>query len=292
MPKLLRGAVCALALSLAPVPAMAQDADPALWVVRDADTTIYLFGTMHAMKPGLSWFDEAVKKAFDSSGELVLEVVEPSPAELQATVMRLAVSADGKPLTDKLPEARRAELARTLAGYGMPANALDRFDPWFAAIMLGGLPLPKLGYDLTQGAEHVLSEAARASGKKIVGLESAEDQFAIFKAAPEATQIGYLGTLMDEADRVGPMLARIAALWSAGKADALGDTMNAEMRRTPDLAKRLITDRNARWAGWIADRMKAPGTVFLAVGAGHLGGAGNVRELLARRGLKAVRIRY
>lgn len=286
------GALAALTLSLVPVPAFAQDADPALWVVKDADTTIYLFGTMHAMKPGLSWFDEAVKKAFDSSDALVLEVVEPAPAELQAAVMRLAVSTDGKPLTDKLPEARRAELARTLAGYGMPANALDRFDPWFAAIMLAGLPLPKLGYDPASGAEHVLTEAAHASGKKLVGLETAEEQFALFKAAPEATQIAYLGTLMDETDRVGPMLARIATLWSAGKADALGETMNVEMRRTPELAKRLIADRNARWAGWIAERMKAPGTLFFAVGAGHLGGAGNVRELLARRGVQARRIQY
>ena len=216
------GALAALILSLAPVPAAAQDADPALWVIRDKDTTIYLFGTMHAMKPGLSWFDEAVKTAFDASGELVLEVAEPEPAELRALVMRLAVSADGKPLTGKLPEARRADLARTLAGYGMPANALDRFDPWFAA----------------------------------------------------------------------PILARILALWSAGEADALGALMNQEMARTPALAKRMIADRNARWTDWIAARMARPGTVFFAVGGGHLGGKGNVRELLAGRRIKVERVGY
>ncbi len=71
------------ALLLAATPACAQqapppapnDADPALWVVKDEDTTVYLFGTVHVLKPGLSWFDEAVKTAFDRSDELVLEIV-------------------------------------------------------------------------------------------------------------------------------------------------------------------------------------------------------------------------
>ena len=46
------------------------DADPALWVVRDADTTIYLFGTFHLLD-GRPWFNDEVKTAFDASSELV-----------------------------------------------------------------------------------------------------------------------------------------------------------------------------------------------------------------------------
>ena len=48
-----------------------------LWVVKDEDTTIYLFGSIHVLKPGLSWFDGAVKQAFDASDSLMLEVVLP-----------------------------------------------------------------------------------------------------------------------------------------------------------------------------------------------------------------------
>ena len=69
-----------------PTAAAAVDADPALWVVRDKDTTIYLFGTVHLLKPGLSWFDEGVKKAFDSSDELVLEMVQPDTPTMQSLV--------------------------------------------------------------------------------------------------------------------------------------------------------------------------------------------------------------
>ncbi|MGI9360936.1 MAG: TraB/GumN family protein, partial [Parasphingorhabdus sp.] len=62
-----------------------DDPDPALWVVKDEDTTIYLFGTIHILKPGLSWFDEAVKDAFDESEELVVEMIQPEPAEMVRT---------------------------------------------------------------------------------------------------------------------------------------------------------------------------------------------------------------
>ncbi|MES2444682.1 MAG: TraB/GumN family protein [Pseudomonadota bacterium] len=292
MSKLLRSALCALTLSLAPLPAAAQDVDPALWVVRDADTTIYLFGTVHVMKPGLGWFDEAVKTAFDASGELVLEMVEPPEAELRALVMRMAVASDGRTLTEKLPEASRADLAKALAALGKPATMLDRFEPWFAIVMLSGMQLPGLGYDPSLGADHVLTDAARAAGKKLVGFETPEGQLGMFDAAPEAQQIEYFGNLLDELDRIAPMTAQIMSLWGEGKPDVLGDALNAEMAKTPELAKRFLFDRNARWTDWIAERMKAPGTVFVAVGAGHLGGKGNVRELLARRGLRVERVVY
>jgi hypothetical protein len=292
MLKLLTGAVSALMLSLAPVPATAQDADPALWVVKDGDTTIYLFGTVHVMKPGLLWFDDAVKTAFDASGELVVETVEPPADALQALVMRVAVRTDGKTLTETLPEQRRLQLGAAMANLGMPAKALDRFEPWFASVMLSGLMLPKLGYDLTQGADRVLVAAARTQGKRLTGFETPEEQLGLFDAAPEEAQIAYLGTMLDELDRVAPLTAAVIGYWAEGKPDELGDAMNAEMNRTPALAKRLIADRNARWADWIVKRMDQPGVVFVAVGAGHLGGKGNVRELLARRGLKAKRILY
>ena len=113
MIRTLAAAISALALSLA-LPACAQqpaasapaanDADPALWVVKDKDTTIYLFGTIHVLKPGLTWFDEAVKTAFDRSDEVKLEIVMPDPATMQGLVQATGVAAPGTPpLTQQLP---------------------------------------------------------------------------------------------------------------------------------------------------------------------------------------------
>ena len=92
----------------------ANHADPALWVVRDADTTIYLFGTVHMLKPGLSWFDEGVKSAFDRSNELVLELVMPDQPEMQALVSELGMSPTGPSLPDQLPPAEAAKFRAAL----------------------------------------------------------------------------------------------------------------------------------------------------------------------------------
>ena len=74
--------------------------------------------------------------------------------------------------------------------------------------------------------------------------------------------------------------------------DALARTMNDSLKDSPEVAKTLLTDRNARWATWIKERLAKPGTVFVAVGAGHLAGNDSVQAQLAKQGIKAERIVY
>jgi uncharacterized protein len=269
-----------------------QDADPALWVVKDADTTIYLFGTIHVLKPGLSWFDEAVKTAFDKSDTLVLEMVEPDDATMKGLIARLAVNPTGPTLTEKLPADKRAAYAKAMNNLGVPPVALDRFDPWLAAVTLSVGGVAKLGYDPNSGAETALTDAAKAANKPIEGLETAAQQLGYFDNLPEPLQVQFLVSTVDDYGRLGQILDAMVTSWAAGDPETLGRTMNEEMRKTPELGKVLLADRNARWAEWIAKRMEKPGTVFMAVGAGHLAGADSVQAQLAKHQLSATRIEY
>ncbi|HEX8300132.1 TraB/GumN family protein [Sphingomonas sp.] len=270
----------------------AKDADPALWAVKDADTTIYLFGTVHVLKPGMTWFDEGVKAAFDKSDELVLEMVEPEMAAMQGLVMKMALNPTGPTLTEKLPAEKREAYAKAAADVGLPSAALDRFDPWFAAITLSVAGLPKLGYNPESGADRTLSAAAKAANKPVIGLETPEQQLGYFDSLPEPLQVKFLVATVDDYAKMGEMLDTMVANWSAGDPDALARTMNEGMRETPEIGKILLADRNARWAEWIEARMAKPGTVFLAVGAGHLAGGDSVQAFLAKRRLTAVRVAY
>ncbi|MCD2324798.1 TraB/GumN family protein [Sphingomonas sp. IC-56] len=290
----MRKFLAALALTLAPA-AYAQtstDSDPALWVVKDADTTVYLFGTVHVLKPGLSWFDEAVKTAFDKSDQLVIEMVEPDQAAIQQLVMKMAVNPTGPTLTEKLPADKREAYAKAMADVGIPAAAFDRLDPWVAAITLGSAGLPKLGYDPNSGADKVLANAAKSVNKPVQGLETLEQQLGYFDGLPEPLQVKFLVSTVDDYSKTGEILGKMIQTWSAGDPEALGKTMNEEMRDTPEIAKVLLTDRNVRWADWIQKRMAQPGTVFVAVGAGHLAGADSVQAQLAKRQLNATRVPY
>ena len=269
-----------------------RDADPALWVVRDADTTIYLFGTVHMLKPGLSWFDEAVKQAFDASGELVLETVVPDDAEMGALVAELGTQADGPALPDQLAPADAAALRKALPALGMAPEALDRTEPWLAATLLASLPLKKLGYDEKQGAEAVLTAAARKAGKPVSGLESVRQQLGYFDTLPMPAQRALLAETIRSLPQAGKTIDAAVAAWSAGDPDALGRLVNEDVAKSPELSEALLAKRNRNWAGWVERRMARPGTVFVAVGAGHLAGGGSVQDELATLGLKAERIPY
>jgi len=294
---LLFAAPGALAQQAMPVPAPAavetKDADPALWVVKDEDTTIYLFGTVHILRPGLSWFDEAVKKAFDSSGELVTELgVTPDAATAQPLIIKYGVNATGPTLTEKLPADKRAAFAKAVADLGLPLAVIDRLDPWLASVQMSMLALVKQGYNPQSGVEEALHNAAKAAGKPISGLETMEEQFSFFDSLSEEAQIKYLIETVDKLAEAGPILDKMVDEWAAGDADGLAALMNEGFSGTPEVAKKLLADRNARWAAWIDTRLEKPGIVFVAVGAGHLAGKDSVQSYLAERKIKATRIEY
>lgn len=297
MKTIMKAALTSLALMLA-LPACAQskptanDADPALWVVKDADTTIYLFGTIHVLKPGLSWFDEAVKTAFDKSDQLVLEMVQPDQATMQQIVLKNGIVTTGPTLTEQLPADKRGAYLKALTEAGLPPQAFDRMKPWLAGVTLSIMPIQKLGYDPKNGPETVLADAAKAAGKPVAGLETAEQQIGYFNGLSQKAQIEFLTSTVEDLPKAGEEMAEMVDEWAKGDPDALAKTMNESLKDSPEVAKTLLTDRNARWATWIKARMAKPGTIFIAVGAGHLAGNDSVQAQLARQGIKAQRIAY
>lgn len=268
-----------------------KDVDPAIWVVKDDDTTVYLFGTVHILKPGLGWFDEAVKDAFDKSDRLVLEMVEPSAAESQGIFMKVALDQSGKTLRSKLAESDRATYDGAMAKIGMPVEAFDPFDPWAAAITLQILGMTKSGFDMNSGVEKQLSAAAKASSKPVEGVETMAYQLNIFDTLPVEEQIAFLNESAKNVDQLGPGMDKLVELWAAPDPDALASAMN-EGLKNPKLYSVLLTQRNANWAKWIDAQMKKPGVTFMAVGAGHLAGTTSVQALLPAYGLTAQRVVY
>lgn len=270
----------------APLP----DADPAVWVVRDADTTVYLFGTFHLLD-GRPWFNDEVKTAFDASQELVLEAIIPeNPASLQPLIMQYAIDRSGRKLPDRLSAGDRAALARALAPLGAPANAFDSFKPWFVSLTLTVTAAQRLGISSANGPETILSQAARARQMRIGELEGMAWQIRLFDSMTDEQQMDQLRETLHEIDRMPRTLAPMLAAWSAGDVNQLRRIVNASGGDSPAVHRMIYTNRNASWARWIRERMARPGTVFIAVGAAHLAGTDNVQSQLRRLGLRATRV--
>jgi uncharacterized protein YbaP (TraB family) len=278
-----------------PPPIVTPDPDqakPALWMVRDADTTIYLFGTIHVLKPGTRWFGDRVKTAFDTSDELVLEMVQPDAKTMQNIVISNAGLKGGVKLPDRLPDRDQVRYMNVMSNFGMPLNTFDRAQPWYVATNLSILPLFKLGYSPAVAPEAVLTEAANAAKKPIVGLETAEQQIGFLANLSGPVQLTFLESTLREQSSVEKTMASMVDAWSTGDPDKLGILLNSDVGDSPELAKTLLFDRNARWAQWIKARLARPGTVFIAVGAGHLAGQQSVIDQLKALNLTATRVPY
>jgi len=281
----------------APAPATAPasqvplpDANPALWVVRDDDTTIYLFGTFHLLD-GRPWFDDEVRTAFDASSEVVLEAIIPeNPAELQPLIVQYALDPQGRSLSTLLSAEQNAALGRALQTLGAPPNAFDRFEPWFVAMSMTAVAAQQMGISSDNGPEGVITRAARARNIPVSELEGIEWQLRLFDGMPEELQLKQLRQSLDELDQIRETLQPMLAAWSDGDVERLQRIMEQSGDRDPALLQFLITNRNRTWAGWIQDRMSRPGVVFLAVGAAHLTGNDSVQNLLRARGLRAERV--
>ena len=270
-------------------PAPATIARPALWKLTDSDTTIYLFGTIHALPAGISWLEGPIAKALGSSQTLVTEIPEADPATMQAVVMKTAVLPKGQSLSAMLTPKARVNLGKAFKDNGLPGAAFDHFEPWFVAVTLSTMPMLKQGYSAENGVEVQLTKRAKTQGQSLIGLETVEYQLGLFDSLSQKVQINYLNDVVATLPKMGAELDKLVSHWSAGRPDKLAQVMNAN-EDDPQLIALLLTNRNKNWANWIKTRMDKPGTVFLAVGAGHLAGKGSVQAQLAARGFKTVRV--
>ena len=285
------GSSRALAAETTPAPAVATiNADPALWVIKDADTTIYLFGTVHVLKDNIKWFDGGVKAAYDASSEVVFELDLSNPQALQSAVMKMAIDPDGPALTQKIGPDMTASLEQALKDIGLPIAAFEKFEPWVLPVVMTGAALAKTGYKPESGVELQLVSALKKDSKTLVALETAEEQMGFFDSLPERVQIAFLKATIADLPKTGPVIDEMVAVWAKGNPEALEALLNKAMAASPELEKVLLNDRNARWADWVEKRMAKPGTVFMAVGAGHLAGKNSVQEMLKAKKLIATRI--
>ncbi|CAN5395069.1 TraB/GumN family protein [soil metagenome] len=264
---------------------------PALWKISDADTTIYLFGTIHLLPKGLAWESPKIDRAIRASDTLILEtILDPDPAKTGAIMVKLGVSPNLPPLMDRVPADKRASLQKVVDKSGVPLAALDKFETWAAALTLASAGLQELDASSEYGAEKVLTARFAAVHKPVTGLETPTEQLGYFDTLPEAAQRTFLVSIADDQSDSKAEFTRMIKAWSAGDVKQIALTFDDELKQSPELSEALLRRRNANWATWIQTRMAKPGTVFMAVGAGHLAGPESVEAMLAARGIKAVRL--
>ena len=261
-----------------------------MWVIRDKDSTIYLIGTVHALRPETQWNATKVNKAVTESTELWLEVADfDEEGGIMPVVAQYGVDLE-HPLSSKLNDAQKEKLAQVAAAYGIPAESLDPIKPWMAAMMFTILPLQKAGYDQNGGVDHVLKAQAVQEGDKIYGFETAEEQVRFFADLPESEQLAFLDQTLRDAEKGVQQLDKLAKAWADGDTETIAYLLVNELKReTPGLYEKLVVQRNIAWSQKIIQILGRSGVQQVAVGAAHLAGPDSVQVQLAKRGIKVDR---
>ena len=284
----------AVAEASAPVAArvvpQADGAGPALWVIRDADSTLYLFGTVHVLRPTTAWGSAKVDAAFASADHIWFEISNPDDqAAILPLIQQYGVSPD-RPLSSLLTAEELVSLNAAATGAGLTAAQMDPFRPWLAGLTLSVAPLVKAGYDPQSGVELVLKAKAEAAGKPIHGFETIDKQIGILAGMSEADQLSFLRSTLEAYGDATVELDRMVGAWATGDVATLEAVAVNEMRdEAPAIYQALLVQRNTDWAGQIQTLLAGSGTAFIAVGAAHLAGDGSVQEILGDRGVAVTR---
>ncbi|HEX7944840.1 MAG TPA: TraB/GumN family protein [Phenylobacterium sp.] len=265
------------------------EAAPAMWRVSDGDSQIYLFGTLHVLKPQAPWrtplYDRVLAEATTVWFEADLSSGDPDSVRL---LFQRYGSDPDTPLSHQLPPADVQALARQT-----DLARIEHLRPWAAALMLSMQPAVARGATAEKGADLTITRAARSERKEVRAFETLEDQARMFAGLPQSSQVAYLSSVIHER-RKGPRLrlpfqpASLETAWLGGHLGA--GEVTALQADNPALYDAFLKRRNVAWADRLAGEMDRPGTELVNVGALHMVGPDGLPALLAARGYRVERV--
>ena len=262
----------------------------ALYRVRHAGKTSYLFGTVHVGKQGYFPLEPEVTEALAASSTLVVELDVRENEPFQLALAKYARYAPGDSIRNHLSPASMMVLDGALRKANIPLSSVEGYKPWLVANILVGMEIERHGYQRSNGVEQFLLATAKQQSKAVHELESADYQLSLFDTLDDAEQEKYMLENLAELAS-GVALKKSAGLvdaWSVADAPAMaaawreltsGDSVSAAfMDRT------LLGKRNPEMANSIVNIMQTDQTAFVGVGLLHLIGEQGVPQLLRARG--------
>jgi uncharacterized protein YbaP (TraB family) len=290
--RVFRGRFAAMAAAMM-LAAPAGFAEPALWVVKDKDSTIYLFGTVHVLRSDTVWRSPKIDAAFNQADELWLEIPDVSSLSAQLVggffTLRYGLS-PSRPLSSRLTRDEYALLDRAARAAGFTAQSLNVFRPWLAAMLIQTSSTIGSGFEADAGVEMKLTASSRTRKIPVKGFETIEQQLRIFSDLPEEDELAMLRDTLETYAEGVEGLDEIVAEWVEGDVAAIEKMVVADMQReSPAVYDALLRKRNANWVVKIEEMLKGSGTAFIAVGAAHLAGPDSVQAQLKARGITATR---
>ncbi len=246
----------------------------------------YLLGTIHSDDPRVTTLPAPVARAFDGSKRFVMEALIDGDG-----LVRMAQAMyfnDGRTLEQVIGKPLYEQTLKALAARGVPAQNVEKQKPW-AAMMALSIPPLKTGEYL----DLILEQRAARQGKTVSGLETMDEQIAVFNDLPLPDQVALLReTVASQADfdkELEGLLQAYLARDLAALAELSAKHAPGEERMYRTVMDRLLIRRNARMAGRMHPYLDEGGS-FIAVGAAHLPGRTGLLNRIEEAGYRVISV--
>jgi uncharacterized protein YbaP (TraB family) len=257
-----------------------------LWKVVSKESTVYLLGSVHLLKPDAYPLSRTIEQAFDDATRIALEVNMDSldSPDAQRMIMTKALLPEGNKLNDVVSPATYRVVQQKVQALGLDIQVLTRMKPWFLSLSLVAMKMQQLGYDPQHGVDRHYFERARKAKKEVLGLETAEFQIDLLDSLSGKAQEESLLQTIKELDQVETEFEQIVSAWAAGQEKQLSETLLKSFKEYPDIYAKLITERNRNWLPKIESFFRNGHKTLVIVGAAHLVGREGVLDLLRQKG--------
>jgi len=255
-----------------------------MWRVQGDGATVYLLGSVHAMREDSYPLPTAMEAAFDSVEKVVFEI-DLDELDGAALQMLAAGTLDGeRTLEEIVGPATWAELLVPIEKTGFPAAMFRRMKPWMAAVTITALALTEAGYLPSAGVDAYFSRRAEEAGMERIALETAEFQVGLFADLTAEQSLAFLRYTLADLETVIPELGELSAHWRAGRMEAVEVLMAEGFDEYPELLEKMVTNRNRAWMPLIEGLLAGDSDAMVVVGALHLVGEDGLVNLLRKRG--------
>ena len=277
-----------LALAFFFIAGRAEAASGCVWkVTGPSGGTLFLGGSVHALRSTDYPLPPAYNRAFDASSRIVLEVEPKALSGSGAAMLKAGSYPKGDSLKNHVDPRTYDYLRRLFGLLKIPEDKFSRYRPWLLVLMLESPSLRGWSGDL--GVDEFITKRARANGKRTFGLESAAEHYAVFSGLTDRqSEALLLLTFIPQANARGSDY--IMSAWRRGDVETLARSTRDAYRDFPAFGERILGARNRRWAPKLESYLKSGQTYFVVVGAAHLGGGDGLLALLRARGCKVEQV--
>jgi uncharacterized protein YbaP (TraB family) len=267
--------------------------ESSVWTIKGRHNTVYLAGSVHALPTNHAELPPALERAYAASRSIVMEVDldDLDPMEAVKFVTANGTLPPEQTLGDLLGPEKYAVVTRLAATVHLPEFALEKLEPWAAAMVLTQVALTNSGFDPQLGIDMQIVERAKADHKRIDGLETVTDQLGVFDSQSMEDQTKFLLESADDVPQMQSDLEHLVTAWRAGDLRALEREFLKERDQAPRLYDALLGARNRKWLPQIEALLDKDEDVLVVVGALHYVGRDGLIELLTKAGHKPVPLR-